>query len=159
MRRIILIVVGGLAALIGLGTVAIMIAARNAQPPIPVGVSNGKLAACPDSPNCVSTQSTDELHGLAPLPYSGETDKARSQALAILQGLPRMIILREEPTYIHALFRSPTMGFPDDFEIFFDEQAGQIHFRAAARMGRGDMGVNRNRAEQIRSELEQRLRQ
>ncbi len=159
MRRILLIVVGGFAALIGLGTVAIMIVARNAQPPIPVGVNDGKLAPCPESPNCVSTQSTDELHGLAPLPYNGETDRARAQALALLRELPRMVILRDEPTYIHALFRSPTMGFPDDFEIFFDEPASQIHFRAAARMGYGDMGVNRNRAEQIRSELEQRLGQ
>lgn len=159
MRRIILIVVGGLAALIGLGVVAIMVAARSAESPVALGVTDGKLAACPDSPNCVSTQSTDALHSLTPLPYSGETDMARSAALTVLQGLPRMTLLREEPTYIHALFRSPTMGFPDDFEVFFDEQAGLIHFRAAARMGRSDMGVNRERAEQIRRELEQRLQQ
>lgn len=159
MRRILLIVVGGLAALIGVGVVAIMVAARNAESPVPLGVSDGKLAACPDSPNCVSTQATSELHSLAPLPYTIETDRVRSAALEVLQGQPRMTLLREEPTYLHALFRSPTMGFPDDFEIFIDEQARLIHFRAAARMGRGDMGVNRNRAEQVRRELEQRLGQ
>jgi uncharacterized protein (DUF1499 family) len=30
--------------------------------PANLGVENGRLASCPSSPNCVSTQATDEVH-------------------------------------------------------------------------------------------------
>jgi uncharacterized protein (DUF1499 family) len=36
-------------------------------------------------------------------------------------------------------------------EVYFDEEAGLIHFRSAARLGQGDGGVNRRRMEQIQA--------
>jgi uncharacterized protein (DUF1499 family) len=32
-----------------------------------LGLKDGRLATCPSSPNCVSSQSTDSLHQIAPL--------------------------------------------------------------------------------------------
>ena len=40
-------------------------------------------------------------------------------------------------------------SFTDDVEFYFDEP-GTIHFRAASRVGHSDMGVNRDRIEEIR---------
>jgi len=34
-----------------------------------LGVTEGKLAPCPDSPNCVSTQSQGKRHAMKPLPF------------------------------------------------------------------------------------------
>ena len=35
--------------------------------PDDIGVVDGRLAPCPDSPNCVSSDATDDVHGIAPL--------------------------------------------------------------------------------------------
>ena len=37
------------------------------NPPTNLGVSNGKLRKCPDSPNCVVSQTDDESHFIEPL--------------------------------------------------------------------------------------------
>jgi uncharacterized protein (DUF1499 family) len=42
----------------------------------------------------------------------------------------------------------------DDVEFTFDETAGLIHFRSAARLGYGDMGMNRARMEAIQTAYE-----
>jgi hypothetical protein len=44
--------------------------------PANIGVTNGKLLDCPDSPNCVSSQSNDAEHKIAPLTYTGDPAKA-----------------------------------------------------------------------------------
>ena len=36
-----------------------------------LGVMNGKFIPCLDSPNCVSSQSTDQSHAIEPLSYKG----------------------------------------------------------------------------------------
>jgi hypothetical protein len=41
--------------------------------PTNLGVKEGKLAPCPDSPNCVVSQGTEDAeHAIAPLTYSGD---------------------------------------------------------------------------------------
>ena len=37
------------------------------EPPQNIGVQDGRLAACPDSPNCVSSFESDEEHGIQPI--------------------------------------------------------------------------------------------
>ncbi|MFO7540071.1 MAG: DUF1499 domain-containing protein [Chloroflexota bacterium] len=115
-----------------------------------LGVQNGRLAPCPDSPNCVSTQAEHSLHRIDPIPYEGETAVVHQDLLRILHEMPRSTIRYTDPTYIHAEFRSPTWGFVDDVEFYFDEANQLIHFRSAARLGEGDMGINRARMEEIR---------
>jgi uncharacterized protein (DUF1499 family) len=119
-----------------------------------LGVENGRLAPCPDSPNCVSTQATDEEHGIAPIAYSGEMDAANATILAILQADPQFTIITNTPTYIHAEARTAVWQFIDDVEFSFDEAEGLIHFRSASRLGYGDAGVNRQRMEAIRTEFQ-----
>lgn len=120
--------------------------------PLPAGLgvtADGRLANCPASPNCVSTFATDAEHGLPALPYDGETAVAHDAILAILRATPRITIITDNPTYIHAEARSALWGFVDDVEFIFDEDASLIHFRSASRLGYGDGGINRARMEKI----------
>lgn len=114
-------------------------------------LSAGRLAPCPASPNCVSTYETDVEHGIEAMALEGETAVSQARLLAIIQSMPRSTVVTNEPGYIHAEFRSAAWGFVDDVEFYFDEEAGLIQFRSAARLGYGDGGVNRKRMEEIRA--------
>jgi uncharacterized protein (DUF1499 family) len=117
------------------------------------------LAACPDSPNCVSTLSPpeDSRHSIAPYRYSRATSDARALLKTVIAGLPRTRLVEEEDGYLHYEFTSLLLRFVDDVEFLFDEAAKTIHFRSASRVGYGDLGVNRRRMEDIRSRLERKL--
>ena len=110
-----------------------------------LGVQNGQLAPCPESPNCVSSQSSDTVHGMAPIPYGGDPAGARAQMLVVLQEMRGAKVITNEGDYLYAEFRSPTLGFVDDVELFFDDPAGVIQFRSASRLGYGDLNANRQR--------------
>ncbi|MCA9872785.1 MAG: DUF1499 domain-containing protein [Anaerolineales bacterium] len=129
---------------------------RVSPAPDNLGVENGRLAPCPDTPNCVSTFAADTEHGMDPIPYNGDREAAHAAILTILQSRPRVTILTNDPTYIRAEFRSATWRFIDDVEFYFDDAEGLIHFRSASRLGEGDMGVNRQRMEEIRESYENR---
>jgi uncharacterized protein (DUF1499 family) len=68
---------------------------------------------------------------------------------SIIGSMPRSCLVSSDNHYLHAQFRSRLFGFVDDVEFLIDEGVGVIHFRAAARVGHSDLGVNRSRMEQI----------
>ncbi len=139
---------------VGLGLFFVLrwLVGRASVMPENLGVANSRLAACPSSPNCVSTYDTDEEHGMEALVLEGETAVAQAKLLAIIQTMPNSTLITNEPGYLHAEFRSSIWRFVDDVEVYFDEEAGLIHFRSAARLGQGDGGVNRRRIEAIQTE-------
>jgi uncharacterized protein (DUF1499 family) len=113
------------------------------------GVSDGKLTPCPDSPNCVSTQSQSRRHAMEPLPYLETADKSRERILTILKDIKRTKIVEQTGSSIHVEFRSALWGFVDDVAFFFDDSARLVHFRSASRSGYYDFGVNRRRMQKI----------
>lgn len=115
------------------------------------------LSPCPDSPNCVSTQAQqdDAQHYIAPIPFTGSAADARQRLLDVIGAMPRSQVVTNEEGYIHATFTSLIFRFVDDVQFVIDDAAKTIHFRSAARVGRGDMGVNRNRMEEIRTRFNQ----
>lgn len=119
-----------------------------------MGVTNNQLAPCPDSPNCVSSFATDDEHAIDSISFSGSAADARAALLTALNALPNATIETDQPTYLHATTSSRLMGYIDDNEFLIDEQAGVIHVRAAARLGRSDLGANRARIETIRALME-----
>ncbi|MCA9248423.1 MAG: DUF1499 domain-containing protein [Planctomycetales bacterium] len=129
---------------------ALQLVAR--MPPIPenLGVRNGQLAACPASPNCVSTRATDEQHAIEPVVFSGSTADAMARIQEALAALPRVRIVTADGAYLHAEATSRLFRFVDDVEFLYDEQNGVIHFRSASRVGHSDLGANRKRMEQFR---------
>jgi uncharacterized protein (DUF1499 family) len=115
-----------------------------------LGVKDGVLAACPNSPNCVSTQAKDARHAIAPLTYTTSREQAVQRLTAIINSLPRTRIVTSTADYLHVEFTSALFRFVDDVEFFFDDAAKTIHFRSASRLGYSDLGVNRKRMEDIR---------
>ena len=111
------------------------------------------IAPCPDSPNCVSSQATDEQHFIEPQHFTGDPGTAWSSLNTILQQLPRVRIVAEQDNYLHAEFRSRVFRFVDDVEFVMQADQGVIHVRSASRTGYSDLGVNRRRIEQIRGKF------
>ena len=120
------------------------------------GAVDGKLAPCPDSPNCVSTQAdpTDSEHYMDAIPLTSSPEEAQSAILAAINDMPRSTVITADPTYIHAEFRSALWRFVDDVEFHIDADAGQIHFRSASRLGYSDVGVNRARMGELTAKLQ-----
>lgn len=118
-----------------------------------LGVSGGKLARCPNTPNCVSSQSSDGEHTIAPLTYSSTPEQAIANLKSVIQSLPRTKIITESKDYLYAEFKSALMGFVDDVEFYLDRNANVIQVRSASRLGQSDLGVNRKRIETIRAKL------
>lgn len=117
------------------------------------GMVDGKLAPCPDSPNCVSSQSEDVSHFVEPLPYAGPMQAARRDLLEIVKSMTGAKVVTETLYYIHATFTSRIFRFVDDVEFYLPRDASVIHVRSASRTGYFDFGVNRRRVEKIRKAL------
>ena len=118
-----------------------------------LGVNNGKLAPCPNSPNCVSSQSSDVGHSIVPLTYNSTPEEAIAKLKSVIESLPRTKIITESNDYLYAEFKSALMGFVDDVEFYLDPKANVIQVRSASRLGQSDLGVNRKRIETIRAKL------
>lgn len=122
--------------------------------PSPFGTAGGSLAPCPDTPNCVSSQSADERHAVAPLRYEGAGDAALRRLTEVIRGMKRARIATIQERYVHAEFTSLVFRFVDDVEFLLDEAAQRIHVRSASRVGTSDFGVNRRRVEEIRTRFD-----
>ncbi len=118
-----------------------------------LGVREGRLAPCPSSPNCVSTQSTDAKHGIDPIAYTTSMEEARDSLEKIVRAMPRTNVVRLEEEYMHLECSSRLFRFVDDLEFWFDDANKVIHCRSASRKGYSDLGVNRKRVEQIREQF------
>ena len=121
-----------------------------ATQPTNLGVKDGKLAPCPASPNCVSTQANDAGHRIEPIRFEGTAAEAMAKLKQAIATLPRAAIVTESADYMHVECTSFLFRFVDDVEFWIDEANHTIHFRSASRVGHGDMGVNRARMEAIR---------
>jgi uncharacterized protein (DUF1499 family) len=110
-------------------------------------MTGGRLAPCPRSPNCVSSDAADAEHGIAPLAL------AAREAVA---ALPRTRIVSEGGDSLHAECRSALFRFVDDLELQLRPAEGVIAVRSASRIGYSDLGVNRRRVEALRSALRAR---
>jgi len=120
-------------------------------PPATLGAPAGRLAPCPDRPNCVSSQAAPGPQAIAPLTFQGEPAAAMSALAAAIATLPGATIVTVRADYVHAEFASAVMGFVDDGEFALDAGAKVIHVRSAARLGHSDFGVNRQRIETLRA--------
>jgi uncharacterized protein (DUF1499 family) len=122
--------------------------------PSQIGVTAGRLGACPESPNCVCSQDADTRHAIAPLRYEGTFEQARGILIEALSGMKRVRIVEETGIYLRAEFTSALFRFVDDVEFLFDSGTKTIHVRSASRVGYSDLGVNRRRVEAIRSRFD-----
>lgn len=132
-----------------LGSLGLLAASLLVARPENLGVVDGKLAPLPESPNCVSTQTTDSEKALPALKFQCSPGIAFSEISRIVDGMPGTTIVTQEFPYLHAEFRSRVFRFPDDVEFWIDEANSVVHFRSASRLGHSDLGVNQKRMEEI----------
>jgi uncharacterized protein (DUF1499 family) len=118
-----------------------------------LAVPGGPLPPCPATPNCVSTEATDDEHRMAAVPFSGDATTAQAAARAALLAEPRTKVVLEHPGYLRAESTSRLFRFVDDVEIVIDSTNRVYRFRSASRLGKGDMGVNRSRMTRIATRL------
>ena len=114
------------------------------------GLVGGHLAHCPASPNCVcSAYADDPGHYAAPLPLGErDTQQAMTRLSAIIRRMGGELRHIDGP-YLSATFTSRLWRFVDDLEIQVDSANALIHYRSASRVGRGDLGANTRRVEQL----------
>ncbi len=128
--------------------------------PADLGAREGRLKAPSTSPNSVSSQ-TELWPGhpqaaqarIAPLPLAGDGAATMARLQAIVQATPGARVVTVEPGYLYATFTTPLMKYTDDVEFLLDAAAGVVHVRSASRLGRSDLGANRQRIEAIRAQL------
>lgn len=121
-----------------------------------LGKSDARLAPCPGTPNCVSSDSPDTSHHVPPLILNQSPDTVWTDLVDVVSGLPRTRIVSQSENYLHAECSSAVFGFVDDLEFDLREADGLIAVRSAARLGQSDLGVNRRRVEKIRQILKDR---
>lgn len=114
----------------------------------------GRISPCPDSPNCVSSRSTDPARFIEPLRYTGNLANARQKLIDLLENSKRTRLISVETDYIHAEFRTLIFNFVDDVEFYFSSEDRIIDVRSASRTGYYDFGVNRRRVERLRATFE-----
>lgn len=117
------------------------------EPPQDIGVRDGRLIACPESPNCVSSYESSEEHAIAAL------DGNLNQVQQILVAMDGANIVEQSNNYLYAEFTSSLMGYIDDVEFLYDAASNTTQVRSASRVGYSDMGANRSRVEAIRMQL------
>lgn len=124
--------------------------------PANLGVHDGKLAKCPESPNCVSTYADSETHQMQPIEIVGDVDETVEMIKrTVANNFPRARLVESNNGYLYYEFTSLIFRFVDDVEFLVDDRARQIHFRSASRVGHSDLGANRRRMQKISEELKQ----
>ncbi|MDD3813468.1 MAG: DUF1499 domain-containing protein [Desulfocapsaceae bacterium] len=145
-----LFIVAGVLLLFVLGVIS-----RSGKAP---GLVAGRLARCPDTPNCVCSEQQDESnHSIAPLHLP---QVITFDPLFILKNVVIDMggtIRTEQENYFAATFTSAIFGFMDDFEVRIDSTQKMIHIRSASRVGYGDAGVNKKRTELFKQLYNQKV--
>ena len=134
--------------------IGITISACSGTPPTNLGVINGQLAKCPDSPNCVSSfdDQNDSVHYIEPIRFTSANSPRKNLEKAIIS-IAGVTVIESKPNYIYAEFQSRLMKYVDDVEFYIVPKQQLIHVRSASRLGYGDLGVNRKRIEILRTML------
>ncbi|WP_136810318.1 DUF1499 domain-containing protein [Desulfosediminicola flagellatus] len=123
---------------------------QNLKTPKELGVTNGKLAPLPSTPNAVSSQTEDKERYVEPWPITTNTTITKAKLLKLLSAIETITIQTETENYIHAISVSGKMRYRDDLEFFIDESENVVHFRSGSRVGYSDMGLNRERYNTLR---------
>ena len=125
--------------------------------PPKVQLVEGRLRACPDTPNCVSSESTESSARIAPLNFQGPSEiawKILKETVRELGGT----IQKEQKDYLWATFTSRIFRFVDDVEFRMVAAKGVIHVRSASRLGYSDLGVNRKRVDKLRAAFDRKMK-
>ena len=115
-----------------------------------IGLIDGQLIGCPKTPNCVSTNHKDLNRLMLPVEYNGlKLEHAKQILFEVLKTLPKLQIVKDEGTYVHAEAQTTVFEYVQDVEFLFDEDKKELHFRSASRVGFTDFGSNKRRLQSV----------
>jgi uncharacterized protein (DUF1499 family) len=109
------------------------------------------LQECGWLPNCVNTQSSRDGQSSAPLKADARQWKKLKSWIAKQQDWE---IIIDESNFVQAVVKSPLMRFRDDVQLLFLPDVELIHVRSSSRLGISDMGVNAERIETLRNQID-----
>jgi uncharacterized protein (DUF1499 family) len=124
-----------------------------------LGLTDGRLKVPSETRNSVSSQANlypqhpqKGYAAIAALPWREGGAAASMQALVRALGTqPGITIVEQTPDYVYAQAHTRWLGFVDDLEFWVNPAAQVIELRSASRLGREDLGANRQRIEALRA--------
>lgn len=126
------------------------------------GLVNGKLAPCPNTPNCFCSEYADDQPHFTdaipvadlerPNPVDRPVDRPVDKIEQYILSMGGKI-QQKNNDYLAATFSSRLFRYVDDFEIRIDREHQLIHLRSASRVGRSDFGANLKRINAFKQAL------
>jgi uncharacterized protein (DUF1499 family) len=107
------------------------------------------LALCPDSPNCVATNDANPERRFPLLTIKQSDVAAWKHVRDAISQFERVEIVEEQAGYLHATVTSLIFRFVDDLEVTLCDNGRSLALRSASRTGHWDVGVNRERVEEL----------
>jgi uncharacterized protein (DUF1499 family) len=150
-----------LVALVLVAVLAGQLGLLSGRTPDDLGVKDGKLKPPSPTENSVSSQASlypdhpmRAYAEIAPLALNGDGPATMARIAKLLQAMPGVKIVRNTGDgYLYAQCTTRLMKFVDDLELWFDPVHQVVQVRSASRVGRGDLGANRQRVEALRAKL------
>ncbi|MGB3368236.1 MAG: DUF1499 domain-containing protein [Acidaminobacteraceae bacterium] len=118
---------------------------KNSKLPKKLGVSNGRLSELPNSPNGVSTQTSQTNKLVDVLKYKEDGKITREKIKKICMDFANSKLEAENDFYMRFVFTTEKMKYKDDVEFLFDDENKVVHYRSNSRVGYSDMGLNMER--------------
>lgn len=148
-----------LAGILRLAFVIFSLASCVTSRPENLGVRNGALTPCPETSNCVCSQSPsqDTEHFISAMRYAMSEELLGQKIIEVLNEMARTEIITASDNYFHVESTTLILRFTDDFELYIDRHEKLLHFRSASRVGRSDFGTNRKRVEAFKRMLLEKL--
>ncbi len=134
------------------------------QAPQNLGVVDGKLRPPSETSNSVSSQADlypehpqKDYASIAPLSFTGDGQRAMQTLASVLAGMSDTHVVKNQAGYIYAQSTTALMRYTDDLEFWLDSANHVIQVRSASRLGKKDLGKNRQRMENIRELFDKAL--
>lgn len=118
---------------------------KNTKEPSDLGIKSGKLSELPNSPNGVSTQTSQEDKLVDVLKYKSDGEITRKEIKEVCIDFGNARLEDENDNYMRFVFTSGKMKYNDDVEFYFDDENEIVHYRSNSRVGYSDMGLNKER--------------
>jgi uncharacterized protein (DUF1499 family) len=120
-----------------------------------LGLLKGRLHVCPNKPNCVCSEYKRSTAYVAPLDFDDEPDEAWGRLQSVIGKRARSKVVETGEGYVRVECTSRILRFVDDLEFRLDRKNRVIHIRSSSRIGYSDLGINSQRAAEIRAAFTQ----
>jgi uncharacterized protein (DUF1499 family) len=133
-----------------IGVIAIYMLVKNNSMPKNLGINNGRLAKLSNKPNAVSSQTDEKDKRVEALKFKGNLENSKNEIYKAIENYGNAKTVRNEKNYLYVIFTTGKMKYHDDVEFYFDESEKLIHFRSSSRVGYSDLGLNRERYNELK---------